>query len=171
MGMHYEWDDADAEVGWTHPGHGDAPSGDEGLTKPALVIGGGGGGAIVIQDTKERLVLFAKRVLKTAESVDWVEISHSIDLGQRNNEQGYVDSIKLIHTVLMEHGGLNDQAKAAATAKLADDLQEVTSTGYDLDVMADLLYEWEELAEEHDLRGYSDGESGMYWVTNIPEED
>jgi hypothetical protein len=170
MGMHYEWDDASASVNWTHPGHGDAPSGDEGLKKPALVIGGGGGGAIVIEDTKENLIAFAKRVLRHAEAIDWTEITHSIDLGQRTNEEGYIDSIKLIHRVLVGLDTERVEYKAELDQALDFDLAEIDDSGQDLDTMHDLLIEWEERAEESDLYAYADGESGMYWVTNIPEE-
>lgn len=103
---------------------------------------------------------------------DWVLVDHFIDLGQRTNEEGYIDSIKLIHSILTGPGSEERmEYKAELDQALELDLAQIDDSGQDLDTMTDLLTEWEERAEESDLHAYADGEAGVYRVTNIPEED
>jgi hypothetical protein len=101
----------------------------------------------------------------------WVHVEHFIDLGLRNNEQGYVDSIQLIHSVLTTPLAMlgKPELKAELDAKLRSDLITIEDSGYDLDTMHDTLTEWEERAEEYDLQAYA--EDGTYWVTNLSIEE
>lgn len=104
---------------------------------------------------------------------NWVYVNHFIDLGQRNTETGYVDSIKLIHEVLTQPLELSGKTelKAQLDKQLESDLIEIDDSGNDLDTMTDLLEEWQDRAYEAGLSAYADGEAGLYRVTNITTEE
>lgn len=165
MSMHYEWDTAETcGIGVVTPNE---LSSDEGHGL-ALVLGGSGGGALVIEGDKEQLIAFAKQILIQVEAIEWEEMDYFIELGIRNNEQGYVDSIKLIRNVLKDIVPEQDEALDRA---LDMDLGQIIDSGYDLDTMTDILTEWEERAEEVDMHAYADGEAGVYRVTNVPPHE
>lgn len=174
MGVRYEWENAELDLGWSYPGDEDFTDSDE-LTKPALILGGGTGAGLVIQDSKENLIEMAKRILRLAMGIDWTPIDRHINLGDRTNEVGYVDSIALIKDTII---GTMDETTSAGLEKANAvrhrfdlNLIEISGSGYDLDTMVDTLTEWEELAEEYDLSAYADSEAGVYRVTNLPSED
>lgn len=92
-----------------------------------------------------------------------------IDLGQRNNEDGYVDSINLLCFHIRSLVVSCEECRDRMLETAEDDLKTIREADEldTLEVAESILHEWETRAEQHGLTGWAS--EGAYYVAWIDQ--